>query len=67
MPTSHCSIKQAFRFTIVTNVVIKFGWTPMKIVGEKAAYDPVLRKIFKSCHNFCNFFADHSAGKVEQS
>ncbi len=43
---------------MVANVVIKFGWTPMKIVGEieiPAAYGPVLRKISK-CHNFCNFW-----------
>ncbi len=32
---------------MVANVVKKFGWTPMKIVGEiaiPAAYGPVLRK-----------------------
>ncbi len=28
-------------------VILKFGWTPMKIVGEMAAYGPVLRKISK--------------------
>ena len=40
---------------MVTNVVIKFRWTPMKIVGEiellkiPAAYGPVrVRKHFKS-------------------
>ena len=39
---------------MVSNVVIKFGWTPMKIVGEvafwkiPAAYGPVLRKIANS-------------------
>ncbi len=40
---------------MVTSVVIKFEWTPMKIVGEIAAYGPVLRKISK-CHKFCKFW-----------
>ncbi len=38
MPTSHCCILRgiACRFIMVTNVVIKIGWAPMKMVGEIA-------------------------------
>ncbi len=28
--------QQTFKFTMVTNVLIKFGWAAMKIVGETA-------------------------------
>ncbi len=37
MSTSHLQYSNRYiDFIMVTNVVIKFGWAPMKIVGEIA-------------------------------
>ena len=42
---------------MVTNIVIKFGWTPMKLVGEIDAWFCIKKKIKKP--QFLQFVADH--------
>ncbi len=44
--------------TVVTNVLIKFGWAPMKIVGDIAIFSAIyslLLKLFFFCLFVCLF------------